>query len=62
MDLWPSIGIHITEFHRKQGINQILINSAVEQVSRYVNTFCSVLYLKDDDELLAMVEEMTAAT
>jgi len=62
LDLWPSIGIDMGEFHRKQGINPSLTDIAVEQVGGYLNTFFNALYLTENDKLLTLLKELTAAT
>jgi len=62
LDLWPSIGIDMGEFHRKEGINPTLTDSAVEQVGGFLNTFFNALYLTENDKLLTLLKELTAAT
>ena len=64
MDLWPSIGIDMAEFHTKQSINPTSTKSAVVQVGGYVNTFFSAVYLNNNEQLLTVLKvlEMTAAT
>ena len=62
LELWPSIGIDMGEFHRKEGINPTLTDSAVEQVGGFLNTFFNALYLTENDKLLTVLKELTAAT
>ena len=50
------------EFHRKEGINPTLTDSAVEQVGGFLNTFFNALYLTENDKLLTLLKELTAAT
>ena len=61
LDFWASAAIDIETFNRNQGPNSILSDTAVAEVGGFLNTFYHTLWMKDLDELVGIVKEMTAA-
>ena len=61
LDFWASAAIDIETFNRNQGPTSVLSDTAVGEVGGFLNTFYHTLWMKDVDELMGILKEMTAA-
>ena len=61
LDFWASAAIDIETFNRNQGPTSVLSDTAVGEVGGFLHTFYHTLWMKDVDELMGILKEMTAA-